>query len=251
MTITAKQITLAIPGAVLIGDADAQVTEVVALHNATPGSLSWLRPGRDLPDGWPGSVLIAGPCLDSHTIDREDTWAIVLCRNPRIGLGRVLTKFFQREIGSSGIRSWGGGGYAHSTAVIGMVGNSVEWDDEAGQWFRIPSVARVVIGNDVRIGAYTTVVRGVLEDTVIGDGSEICNHVNIGHGAKIGKHCLIAPFSAIGGSSTIGERVTIWQHAAIRNGVRVGPGAVIGQGANVVCDVPEGETWVGNPARKR
>ncbi|GAG28518.1 unnamed protein product, partial [marine sediment metagenome] len=220
-----------IPGATIIGNPSATITHPAAIHEAGEFSLSWLRAGRTVPKHWQGAALIVA----EHTVGNFSTHqALIVCRNPRIGLGYALRELFadlvarKRVIQGSGVR-------LHPTAVIGQRGNSLEWDDV--RWFRIPAVAGVVIEDDVTIGAMVTIVRGVLADTIIGAGTDVCNHVNVGHGARIGRHCVLAPFAAIGGSAVLGERVKVWQHAAIKNGVKIGDRAVIGQSANVLCDV--------------
>jgi acetyltransferase-like isoleucine patch superfamily enzyme len=134
------------------------------------------------------------------------------------------------------------------SASIGEEGQGYEWDGE--QHLPIPHLAGVNIEGDVHIGPCSTVMRGVLQDTHIGHGSRIGNGVNIGHGAHVGRHCVITAHSTVGGSAHLGDHVTLWQNAMVANRVRIGAGAIIGMGAVVLNDVPSGETWVGNPARR-
>jgi len=235
-----------IPGSHLVGNGAAQITHPAALHEATAGSVSWLRKGNEIPGDWAGTALIVA----EGTVGRLSTnQALIVCRNPRMGIGYTLRELFA-DLAQQPRIVGGESETIHPRAVIGSEGNSLEWDDEHARWFRIPAVAGVVIEQNVTIGPMAVVVRGVLTDTVIEEGTDICNHVNVGHGARIGRHCIIAPFAAIGGSSVIGERVIVWQHAAIKNSITIGAGATIGQCANVLRDVPPGETWVGNPARR-
>ena len=95
----------------------------------------------------------------------------------------------------------------HSGAVIGADGFGFAPD--AGTWVKIPQVGIVAIGNDVEIGANTTVDRGALDDTVIGDGCKIDNQVQIAHNCRIGAHSVIAGCAGIAGSVTLGERCII------------------------------------------
>jgi UDP-3-O-[3-hydroxymyristoyl] glucosamine N-acyltransferase len=95
----------------------------------------------------------------------------------------------------------------HPGAVIGREGFGFAKDGDS--WVRIPQVGRVRIGNDVEIGANTTVDRGAIEDTVIGDGVKIDNLVQIGHNVAVGEHTAMAACSGIAGSTRIGRRCTI------------------------------------------
>lgn len=134
-------------------------------------------------------------------------------------------------------------------AVIGGEGFGFE-RDEHGNKFRFPQIGRVVIGNDVEIGANTCIDRGALSDTVIGDYTKINNLCHIAHNNKIGKNVTVAGCVNVSGSNTIEDNVWIAPHACIRGFLTLGEKCVIGMGAIVTKDVPAGETWVGNPAHK-
>ncbi len=139
--------------------------------------------------------------------------------------------------------------FSHGPIALG--GDGFGWarkDD--GTLLKMPHTGNIVIGKDVDFGSYCTIDRAVVGSTIIGDGTKAGHHVHIGHGAKIGKNCLIVDRVGIGGSCVIGDGVYIGHGATIRNKVTIGDGAIIGQHANVVCDVPAGETWAGNPAKK-
>lgn len=134
-------------------------------------------------------------------------------------------------------------------AVIGGEGFGFE-RDENGNKFRFPQIGRVVIGDDVEIGANTCVDRGALSDTRIGDHSKINNLCHIAHNNVIGCNVTIAGCVNISGSNVIEDNVWIAPQACIRGFLCIGEGSVIGMGAIVTKNVPAGETWVGNPARK-
>ena len=95
----------------------------------------------------------------------------------------------------------------HSGAVIGADGFGFAPDFSAtgGEWVKIPQTGRVVIGNDVEIGASTTIDRGAMSDTIIGAGTKIDNQVQIAHNVTVGECCVIAGCSAISGSTKIGN----------------------------------------------
>ena len=113
---------------------------------------------------------------------------------------------------------------------------------------KVAQVGRVIIQDDVEIGANTTIDRGSNRDTVIGEGTKIDNQVQVGHNVIIGRHCLIAGQAGISGSVTIGDFVMLGGHAGIRDNVTIGNGAQIAAAAGVHTDVPAGEKWVGAPA---
>ena len=115
---------------------------------------------------------------------------------------------------------------------------------------KFPHFGGVIIGDNVEIGTNTCVGRGALGDTFIGDDTKIDNLVHIGCNVKIGKRCIIATQSGIGGSCVIGDGVYIGFGCTVKNGITIGDRALIGMGAIVLKDVPAGEVWVGNPAKK-
>ena len=136
-----------------------------------------------------------------------------------------------------------------SGAVLGGAGFGFE-KDENGNRFRFPQVGRLIIGDDVEVGANTCIDRGALSDTVIGDHSKINNLCHIAHNNQIGRNVVIAGCVNISGSCVIEDNVWISPNVSLRGFNHIGEGAVIGTGAVVTKNIPSGETWVGNPARK-
>ena len=114
---------------------------------------------------------------------------------------------------------------------------------------KIPQVARVIIQDEVEIGAGTTIDRGAIRDTVIGEGTKIDNLVQIGHNVSIGRHCVLVAQTGISGSATLEDFVVLGARAGVNNQVTVGEGAQIAATSNVHGDVPAGERWGGTPAK--
>ena len=114
---------------------------------------------------------------------------------------------------------------------------------------KIPQIGRVVIQDDVEIGANTTIDRGALDDTIVGEGTKIDNLVQIGHNVRIGRHCAIAAQAGISGSVTIGDGVMLGGRVGISDHVHIGSGAQIAAGSGLMHDVPAGERWAGFPAK--
>jgi UDP-3-O-[3-hydroxymyristoyl] glucosamine N-acyltransferase len=114
---------------------------------------------------------------------------------------------------------------------------------------KVPQVARVIIQDDVEIGAGSTIDRGAIRDTVIGEGTKIDNLVQIGHNVRIGRHCIIVAQTGISGSSTLEDFVVLGARVGVNNNVTIGEGAQIAAISVVHSDVPAGARWGGTPAK--
>lgn len=136
-----------------------------------------------------------------------------------------------------------------SGAVIGSEGFGFYEQD--GKLERIPHIGRVVIEDDVWIGANSTIARGTLGETRIGKRCKIDNLVQIAHNVKIGDDTAIAAQVGIAGSTTIGSRVRIGGQAGLVGHIQVGDGATIGAQAGVISDVKPGQFVAGYPAEDR
>ena len=117
--------------------------------------------------------------------------------------------------------------------------------------FKIPSIGSVKIGNNVEIGANTTIDRGTIENTVIGDDTKIDNLVMIGHNCRVGKGCLIVSQVGIAGSCVIGDRVVIAGQAGLADHIEIGSDTIITAKAGVTKSFPEKSIIVGIPAVPR
>lgn len=114
---------------------------------------------------------------------------------------------------------------------------------------KFPQLGRVIVEENVEIGANTTIDRGALDDTVIGAGAKIDNLVQIGHNVRIGRNCIIAAQCGISGSCVIGDGVMMGGQVGLADHLTIGNGAQIAAGSGLMRDVPPGEVWGGRPAR--
>ncbi|MCE7027333.1 UDP-3-O-(3-hydroxymyristoyl)glucosamine N-acyltransferase [Jiella avicenniae] len=114
---------------------------------------------------------------------------------------------------------------------------------------KVVQIGRVVIQDDVEIGANAAIDRGAIRDTVIGEGTKIDNQVQIGHNVAVGRHSVIVSQVGISGSSTVGDGVMIGGQAGITGHVTIGDGAQLAALSGVATDVPKGARWGGIPAR--
>jgi UDP-3-O-[3-hydroxymyristoyl] glucosamine N-acyltransferase len=114
---------------------------------------------------------------------------------------------------------------------------------------KVAQIGRVIIQDDVEIGANTTIDRGANRDTVVGEGTKIDNQVQIAHNVEIGRHCIIVAQVGISGSVTLGDFVAIGGQSGVNGHVHIGDGAQIAAVSVVHDDVPPGARWGGTPAR--
>ena len=114
---------------------------------------------------------------------------------------------------------------------------------------KVPQIGRVVVQDDVEIGANTTIDRGGLKDTIIGEGTKIDNLVQIGHNVVVGRHCLIVGMVGISGSAELGDFVVVGGQAGIVGHIKIGAGAQIAGGSGVTHDLAAGGRYGGAPAK--
>jgi UDP-3-O-[3-hydroxymyristoyl] glucosamine N-acyltransferase len=134
----------------------------------------------------------------------------------------------------------------HAGVVLGADGFG--FATSGGVHHKVPQVGRVVVEDDVEIGANSTVDRGALGETVIGTGSKLDDQVMIGHGVRIGKGCLMAAQSGIAGSSRVGDRVTLAGQSGIGGHRRVADGTVVAAKSALLGDTERGGVVAGIPA---
>jgi len=136
----------------------------------------------------------------------------------------------------------------HPGCSIGQDGYGFVFFGPEGH-LKVPQTGRVLIQNDVEIGSGTTIDRGSLRDTVIGEGTKIDNQVQIGHNVTIGRHCLLAAQIGLAGSLTIGDDVALGAKVGINNHLRIGDGAQVTAMSAVKDDIPANGRWGGHFAK--
>jgi UDP-3-O-[3-hydroxymyristoyl] glucosamine N-acyltransferase len=202
--------------AVVVAPRDAQACPVAALVHPEPylayaRIAASLHPPTPVLPGVHASAVVAasarvaaGAQVDAHAVVGSDcTIAEDVVVGVAVGKG---TRLGPRVTLLDGVRI-GERCIVHPGAVVGADGFGFAPD--RGTWQKIPQVGSVVIGDDVEIGANTTIDRGAIEDTVIEDGVKLDNLVQIAHNARIGAHTIMAAMSGVAGSTKIGKRCMI------------------------------------------
>jgi UDP-3-O-[3-hydroxymyristoyl] glucosamine N-acyltransferase len=136
--------------------------------------------------------------------------------------------------------------FIHGGAQIGREGFGFVIGPRGAE--RLPQIGRVVVQDDVEIGANATIDRGAMADTVIGEGTKIDNLVQIAHNVEIGRHCLVAGNVGVSGSARIGDGVLLGGGVGVADHTTIGAGAQLAGGSGLMHDVPAGERWGGYPA---
>lgn len=167
---------------------------------------------------------------------------VVICAFARIGAGSYIQANTYigsyTEIGEKVI--------IHPGCIIGS--DAFYYHKKNLTYTKWRSIGRVVVQDEVEIGAGSTIVRGVSGDTVVGFGSKLDCQVHIGHGVQVGKHCLMAAQVAIGGKTLIGDHVTMYGQVGVAQNLKIGDKAVLLAKTGVSKDLPGGITYYGIPA---
>jgi UDP-3-O-[3-hydroxymyristoyl] glucosamine N-acyltransferase len=166
-------------------------------------------------------------------------------RNCRIGDGTVI---FPNAVLYDGVKV-GRAVRIHSGAVIGSDGFGYAFSKKEKKIYKVPQTGGVVIEDLVEIGANTTVDRGTIGDTVIGEGTKVDNLVQIGHNVKIGKYCFIVSQVGISGSTKIGDFVTLAGKVGVAGHVEICSGVTVAAKSGVTKSLKEPGTYAGFPAR--
>jgi UDP-3-O-[3-hydroxymyristoyl] glucosamine N-acyltransferase len=259
---------VALVGGRYSGPADRLIQGVAPLSEATAEQISFLSNPKyesQVASSRAGAILIGNDAA-------ADDPRFIRVANPYVALADVLTRFFN-PAGPAGVSPLASIGenavigddtriapnvtigdrcvvgnrcVIHGGVVIGSDGFGFAFDGRRHK--KVPQIGTVRIEDDVEIGSNTTIDRAALDETVIGEGTKIDNQVQIGHGVKIGKHCIIVAQVGIAGSTELGDYVVVAGQAGISGHLKIGSRAQITGASKVFHDVPEGGKVIGNPA---
>lgn len=137
----------------------------------------------------------------------------------------------------------------HGGAVLGCDGFGIVPAEEGNGPVKIPQLGGVVLGDEVEIGACTTVDRGTLDDTIVGSFTKVDDHAHIAHNVVIGKNCIVVAMTGIAGSAVLEDNVIMAARSGVNDHTRIGRGATVAANAGAVKDVPPGKVVSGFPAR--
>lgn len=206
----------------------------------TPGS--YVHPTARLEDGVvvdPGAVVGPGAEIGRGTV--IGAGAVI---GPSVRIGRDCSIGQQVTLQHAYV---GNRVILHPGVRVGQDGYGYAFVE--GRHVKVPQIGRVVIQDDVEIGANTTIDRGTTRDTVIGEGTKIDNLVQIAHNVVVGRHCIIVSQVGISGSTTLEDYVVLAGQVGVVGHVRIGQGSQIAGSSNVATDVPAGARWGGTPAK--
>jgi UDP-3-O-[3-hydroxymyristoyl] glucosamine N-acyltransferase len=264
----AEQLASTKAGACLVSEAfEARVPGNVAILRSKHPFREFVQVARRLhsdtlrPKSWFGNTGISDAAVIDPTARLEDGVIVdplaVIGPNVEIGAGTVIGS--GAVIGANVRIGRDCNVGAQSSIQFALIGNDVLihpgcniGQDGYGFVFsgadghlKVPQTGRVLIQNDVEIGAGTTIDRGSLRDTIIGEGTKIDNQVQIGHNVTIGRHCLLAAQIGLAGSLTIGDNVALGAKVGVNNHLRIGDGAQVTAMSAVKDDVPANGRWGG------
>ena len=196
-----------------------------------------LHPPREIEPGIHPSAIISEDCELADNVHIGPNVVInakcTIGNNSYIGPGSIITApcfigayaHLVARVSIVGATSLGERVIIHPGVVIGSDGFGLA--NDSGVWEKIPQLGNVVIGNDVEIGANTTIDRGALQDTIIEDGVKLDNQIQVGHNVYIGAHTAIAGCAGIAGSAKIGKHCGIGGGAGIKGHIEIADGVQV------------------------
>jgi len=188
----------------------------------------------------PGAVVGAGAEIGSGTVIGANA---VIGANVRIGRNCAIGPNVSVAHTLIGDRVT-----LHAGCLIGQDGFGFAMGP--GGHRKIPQVGRVIIQDDVEIGAGSAIDRGGLGDTIIGEGTKIDNQVQVGHNVVIGRHCVFVAQVGIAGSVVLEDYVMLAGRVGVADSLTIGEGAKVGAQSGVMSNIPAGQSWSGYAAKR-
>lgn len=201
-------------------------TSAIISNNASVGPYVVIEDGVKI---GAGTVIMAGTVIQENAVIGKDCW---IHPNVIIGHGCII---------KDRVIIYGG-------TVIGADGFGYVQDNK-GEHLKVPQRGKVVLEDDVEVGANTTIDRAVAGETRVRRGTKIDNLVQIAHNVQVGENCVLTSQVGIAGSAKIGSRVIIGGQAGVGEHLKVGNGAIIGAQGGVIGDIPDDSIVSGYPAR--
>lgn len=261
----------------VLGDSDKEIKSLGYLRTATSSELAYcfLKDAeKDLVaiKQTKAGAVICEKDLENELLKLKDLPVMILSECPKYDFAMIAQEYFVEEkpfISDSAVIEedveLGKNVQIHHNAVVHngtIIGDNVivrancvlgaeglDYGKNAeGNLKRIPHISQLVIGENVHIGSNTTIQKGMLRPTIIGQDTKIGPNCNIGHEVRIGKHCIITGMTMIAGATEIGDYTFIAPHSTIKNSIRVGSHVFVGVGSLVLYDTPDNITVVGRPA---
>lgn len=262
-----------------LGNKDVSILGINEIHRVEKGDIAFV----DHPKYYEKALQSAASViLINQEVDVPEGKAIVICEEPFDSFNTILNYFNPYQFFAPSNPTIGKNTQIHPSVVMGRnvkigsnclimpqvcIYDDVEIGDnviiQAGtvigsfgfyyknrptHFDRLQSAGKVIIENNVEIGALCTIDKGVTAETLIGAGTKIDNQVQIGHDTIIGEKCLIAASCGIAGCVTIGNEVTLWGQVGITSGISIGDKAVISAKSGVSKSLEGGVTYAGTPA---
>lgn len=272
-------------GSSFIGDSEFHATQIAGLSECDSSCITYYK-GDDIQKikNIEAGILITEP-ISEESITGFKSRAIVFSKNPKYDFIRIISENYENtfEIDPEADKIDSTAKIAHSAfiestvtikksthifpnssilgtaligencmiqsgSVIGAIGLGHVYNE--GKYHRFVQLGKTIIEDNVDIGANVTVLRGIMEKTIIGEGTKIGNNVNIGHNTIIGKNCYISSGATIGGACIIEDNCWISPGVTISDHIHVAAHSKLGVGAVVIKDTLPNSFYLGNPARK-
>lgn len=271
-------------GAKLLGNTEQIATGINEIHKVTPGDISFVDFEKYYSKCLNSAATII---IINKQVDFPEGKTLLVCDDPFSVYVKIVTHFRQFILSDKHISETaiiGEGTHLQPGVVVGshvkigknclIHGNVVIYDhciigdnviihantvigadafyfkrrkERAAQYDKLESCGRVIIEDNVEIGACCTIDKGVSGDTIIGMGTKFDNHIHIGHGAVIGKNCLFAAQVGVGGKAIIEDEVILWGQVGVSKDLTIGKGAVVYAQSGVAQTIEGGKIYFGSP----